>query len=168
MVLVWSLIVATFIDIRHRIIPDEISIGGIILGFILSSIKGIHLSPFAFNFRPALNSLTGIVIGGGAIYLSGYLFDLIYFKMLKKPSIQGETESMGGGDVKFLAMIGAYLGWQGALLTFFLAPFFGMVVGIINLLVKKDHTIPYGPFLSLAACISLFWSDRIIQLLFIR
>jgi len=167
MVLACGLIVATFIDIQHRIIPDEISVGGLILGFILSSVRGITLSPFAFNFRPMLHSFLGIIIGGGIIYLTGFLFDLVYFKMLKKPPIQGETESMGGGDVKLLAMIGAYLGWQRVLLTFFIAPFFGAIVGIINLLIKKDHTIPYGPFLSLAALLTLFWANKIITLFFI-
>jgi len=87
---------------------------------------------------------------------------------LKKPPIQGETESMGGGDVKLLAMIGAFLGWQKTLLTFFLAPFFGLIIGIINLIVKKDHTIPYGPFLSIAALTAIFWADKIISLIFIQ
>jgi len=163
-----GLIISTFVDIKHRIIPDEISLGGLIVGFILSAIKGAGLNPAAFNFLPALNSFLGIIIGGGVIYLTGKFFDLVYFKLLKKPPIQGETESMGGGDVKFLAMIGAFLGWQKALLTFFLAPFFGLIVGIINLLVKKDHTIPYGPFLALGALLSLFWSDKIINLFFLR
>jgi leader peptidase (prepilin peptidase)/N-methyltransferase len=75
---------------------------------------------------------------------------------------------MGGGDVKLLAMIGAFLGWQKAILTFFLAPFFGLIIGVINLIFKKDHTIPYGPFLSLAALLSLLWADKIIGLIFIR
>jgi len=164
-VLASALIVATFIDIPHRIIPDEISIGGIIVGFILSSVRGVNINPFVFSFKPMLNSLVGIIIGGGVIYLTGWLFDLIYFKLLRKPPIQGETESMGGGDVKLLAMIGAFLGWQRALMTFFLAPFFGVLIGIYALVAKKDHTIPYGPFLSLAALISIFWSDKIIRLL---
>lgn len=167
-VLVSALIIATFIDIRHRIIPDEISVGGVIVGFILAAVKGVHIKPYGFDLDPALNSLLGIIIGGGIIYLTGFLFDLVYFKMLKRPAIQGETESMGGGDVKLLAMIGAFLGWKGALLTFFLAPFFGISIGIINLVVKKDHTLPYGPFLSLAAMLALFWQDKIIQLLLIR
>ena len=167
MVLFCGLIIATFVDIRQRIIPDEISVGGIIIGFILSAIKGFSLKPLAFSLKPMFNSLWGIIIGAGIIYLTGFIFDLVYFKMLKRPPIQGETESMGGGDVKLLAMIGAFLGWQKALLTFFLAPFLGIIVGIINLLVKKDHTIPYGPFLSLAAILSLFWADKIIRLFFI-
>jgi len=160
-----ALIIATFIDIPHRIIPDEISVGGMIVGFILISIKGFNFNPFTFSFRPMLNSLLGIIIGGGIIYLTGFLFDLVYFKLLKRPPIQGETESMGGGDVKLLAMIGAFLGWQRAVLTFFLAPFFGGIIGIINLIRKKEHTIPYGPFLSLAAIISMFWANKIIEFL---
>lgn len=168
MVLICSLIVATFIDIQHRIIPDEVSIGGVIIGFILSSIKGFSLKPLAFSFWPTFNSVSGIIIGAGILYLTGFLFNLLYFRLLKRPPIQGETESMGAGDVKLLAMIGAFLGWQKTLLTFFIAPFFGLIIGIINLLTRKDHTIPYGPFLSLAAILSLFWADKIISLFFIR
>lgn len=162
------LIIATFVDIKHRIIPDEVSIGGLIVGFILSAIRGVSLHNKTYSFYPALDSFLGIIAGGLIIYLTGYLFDLVYFKMLKKPPIQGETESMGGGDVKLLAMIGAFLGWKGALLTFFIAPFFGAAVGIVNLLVKKDHTIPYGPFLALGALLSLFWGEQIVNLIFFQ
>ncbi len=165
MVMLWGLIIATFVDIPHRIIPDEVSVGGMIVGFIMVSVAGFTLSPLKFNFSPMVQSLLGIITGGGIIYLTGALFDLVYFKLLKRPAINGETESMGGGDVKLLAMIGAFLGPQKALLTFFLAPFLGIVIGIINLVTKKDHTIPYGPFLSLAALLSLFWSDKIIRLI---
>ncbi len=168
LVLLCSLIVATFVDIKHRIIHDEVSIGGAIIGFILSAIRGLNLNPFFFSFRPLVNSLLGILIGGGTIYLTGFLFDLIYFKLLKKPPIQGETSSMGGGDVKLLAMIGAFLGWQRVIVAFFIAPFLGAIAGSINLIVKKEHTIPYGPFLSLAAFISMFWANKIISLLFWR
>lgn len=167
-IFVCGLIVATFIDMKHRIIPDEISIGGIIVGFILSGVKGFHLSPFAFNLSPLINSFLGIIIGGGIIYMVGFLFDLVYFKLLKKPAVEGETQSMGGGDVKLLAMIGAFLGWQKAVTTFFLAPFFGIIIGLINLLVKKEHLIPYGPFLSLASIISIFGADKIIGMIFIN
>jgi len=167
-VLFAALVIASFIDIKHRIIPDEVSLGGMIVGFILNSIRGFHLNPLSFNFRPMLNSLSGIVIGAGIIYFTGRLFDLVYFKLLKRPPIQGETESMGGGDVKLLAMIGAFLGWQRALITFFVAPFFGLIVGLVTLIRKKDHTIPYGPFLALGALISVFWAHKIIHLFFLR
>jgi len=160
-----GLIIVTFVDIEHRIIPDEISLGGIVVGFILTSIKGFNLHPFTIDSKPMLNSFLGIIVGGGVLYLTGFVFDVVYFKLLKKPAIQGETESMGGGDIKLLAAIGAFIGWKKTLLTFFLAPFFGAIVGIINLITKKDHTIPYGPFLSFTSIISLFWADKIISLL---
>lgn len=167
-IFVCGLIVATFVDFEHRIIPDEISIGGAILGFFLSASRGLNFNPLTFRFKPLVGSLLGIIAGAGIIYLTGFLFDLVYFKLLKRPPIQGETESMGGGDVKLMGMIGAFLGWERAILTFFLAPFFGVVIGIINLVTKKDHTIPYGPFLSLAALISLFWANKIISLIIAR
>ena len=163
MVMLWGLIVATFVDIPHRIIPDEISVGGMILGFIMVSVTGFAFNPLRFYFSPMLRSALGILIGGGIIYATGMLFDLVYFKLLKRPPINGETESMGGGDVKLLAMIGAFMGWKMAVLTFFLAPFMGIVIGLINLASKKDHTIPYGPFLSIAALVSLFWGERILS-----
>jgi leader peptidase (prepilin peptidase)/N-methyltransferase len=163
LLLACGLIVASFIDIAHRIIPDEISVGGMIMGFILSALSGVGLSPFSFTYKPMLRSLLGILAGGGVIFLTGWLFDQVYFKLLKRPPIQGETESMGGGDVKLMAMIGSFLGWQGALLGFFIAPFLGVAIGVINLAARKDHTLPYGPFLSLGALAALFWGNQIIR-----
>ena len=144
------LIVATFVDIEHKIIPDEVSVGGMIVGFILSLLLPV-LHETASPLLAAGRSLLGILVGGGAIYGIGVLGDFIFRK-----------ESMGGGDVKFLAMIGAFLGCKAALLTFFVAPLFGAVVGIIVKIRTKESIIPYGPFLALGALISLFWSDRLI------
>ncbi|MDP2939231.1 MAG: prepilin peptidase [Candidatus Omnitrophota bacterium] len=149
-----GLIVATFVDIAHRIIPDEISIGGIIVGFILS-IMFPHIQNTTSHFWGGVESLLGILIGGVSIYLTGIIGDWIFKK-----------ESMGGGDVKLLAMIGAFLGWRIALLTFFLAPLFGAVVGIIVKIKTKQSLIPYGPFLSLAAVISLFYYQEVINWIF--
>jgi len=165
---VCALIIAAFVDIAHRIIPDEVSMGGIVIGFILNSLRGLDVSPLGFNYSPLLDSLFGIVIGAGVIYLTGKCFDLVYFKLLKKGPIDGETQSMGIGDVKLLAMIGAFLGYRLALLTFFVAPIFGVIVGLVNLAVRKQHVIPYGPFLSLAAVINLFWAHTILRLIFFR
>jgi leader peptidase (prepilin peptidase) / N-methyltransferase len=162
-----GLIIATFVDFQHRIIPDEISLGGIVVGFVLNAVRGISLPAGAYDIRPAVDSFLGILAGGGVIFLMGFVFDTVYFKILKKPPIQGETESMGGGDVKLLAMIGAFLGWKAALLTFFIAPFLGIVVGLVNLIAKKDHLIPYGPFLSLAAVITIFWAHKILGFIFL-
>lgn len=176
-VFISSLIVATFVDIKHRIIPDEISLGGIALGFLFSIVKNI-VEPRAFSFQdrrlnfflnpsPALDSLLGIILGGGIIYFTGKCFDWVYFKKLKRPPVDGEAASMGFGDVKLMAMIGAFLGWQKAVLTFFIAPVFGLLFGVLNLLIKKEHLIPYGPFLSAGAVLSLLWFDKILYLVFV-
>lgn len=158
LIMICGFIVATFVDFEHRIIPDEISLGGTGAGLFLSlaipqlhgvSVAGqsiwlAHLQSFGLSFL-------GVLVGGGSIYLMGILGDFLFKK-----------ESMGGGDVKLLAMIGAFLGWKMALLTFFIAPFFGAVFGIIEKIRTKDTAIPYGPFLVLGAIICLFWGDSII------
>jgi len=160
-----GLVVATFVDFAERIIPDEISIGGIILGFILSSIRGVSTGPLHFDPRPMFDSFMGIIVGAGIIYIISFFFDLVYFRLLKKPAIQGETASMGAGDIKFLAMIGAFLGWPKAIFVFFTAPLLGLIFGLLNFIFRKDRLVPYGPFLALAALIALFWADKIIAVL---
>lgn len=159
LVMVSCFIVATFVDFEHRIIPDEVSIGGMFAGLVFSLlVPQLHgLDPAVIpGFKPYLLGLgysaLGLLIGGGSIYLMGLLGDFIFRK-----------ESMGGGDVKLLAMIGAFMGWQLALLTFFVAPFFGAIYGIVEKIRTKDSAIAYGPFLVLGALISLFWGDSIIE-----
>ncbi len=160
-----ALIVISFIDLEHRIIPDELSVRGIVVGLIISGFYPALQNQTSWKFS-LLHSLMGILLGGISIYLMGLLGNLIIFKLMKKESIDGETESTGLGDVKLLAMIGSFLGWKLTILTFFLAPFFGTIVGIYILFYKKRHLIPYGPFLSLAAAISIFCGDRILSFIF--
>ena len=162
-----GLIVSTFIDIKWRIIPDEISLGGIIVGLLFSLIKSLPAIKL-FPHIPLVDSLLGVLAGGLLVYGSGVLGNLIFFKLMKRESIEGETESIGGGDVKLLAMIGGFLGWKLAVLTFFIAPFMGAAVGLYVLYFKKSHLIPYGPFLSLAAILSLFFGNQIINLILFR
>ena len=121
-----GLIVATFVDFEHRIIPDEISVGGMIAGLIFSFlIPALHetSSPLLALGR----SILGVLVGGGSIYAMGMLGDFLFKK-----------ESMGGGDVKLLAMVGAFLGWQMSILAFFIAPFFGAILGIIVKIRTKE------------------------------
>lgn len=146
-----SLVVVSFIDIDIREIPDEISLSGILIGLVLSVIfpqlQDTGLRKLAF-----LRSFLGIIAGGGGIYFTGLVGDAIFKK-----------ESMGGGDVKLMAMVGAFVGWKLALVTFFLAPCFGAIVGIIVKIKKGEGLIPYGPFLSLATLISVIWGKKIIE-----
>jgi leader peptidase (prepilin peptidase) / N-methyltransferase len=73
---------------------------------------------------------------------------------------------MGGGDIKYLAMIGAFLGLKGVIFVFFLAPFFGSVIGIIEKIRRKADIIPYGPYLSIATIIAIIWGEAIMKTLF--
>jgi leader peptidase (prepilin peptidase)/N-methyltransferase len=153
LVMISGFMVATFVDFKHRIIPDEVSIGGMIAGLVLSLIVP-QLHGVVSPFLGVGYSLLGLLAGGGIIYLMGIIGDFIFKK-----------ETMGGGDVKLMGMIGAFLGWKLALLTFFLSPFFGAAFGIVEKIRTKDSTIAYGPFIIMGALVSLFWGDKIINFL---
>jgi len=144
--LVAALIVITVIDLYHQIIPDVISLPGIGVGLIASLI----LPQNAF-----LNSLIGVLLGGGSLFIVGTLYQWLF-----------KREGMGGGDVKLLAMIGAFLGWKAVILTILLSSLIGSITGIIIMVLKgKDfkYAIPFGPFLSLGAVISLFYGESLIN-----
>jgi leader peptidase (prepilin peptidase)/N-methyltransferase len=141
-----ALLVIIFIDIDHQIIPDVISLPGIPLGFAASFLM------------PSLNwmdSLIGILAGGGSLYAVAWIYALITGK-----------EGMGGGDIKLLAMIGAFIGWQGVLLTIFMGSAIGTIIGLIDMLKKKTDMkmrIPFGPFLAIGAIIYIFFGKEIIS-----
>jgi leader peptidase (prepilin peptidase) / N-methyltransferase len=140
-----ALIVITVIDLYHQIIPDVISLPGIAAGLLLSLIN-----PYTTFF----NSLIGVLIGGGSLFAVATLYQWLF-----------KREGMGGGDVKLLAMIGAFLGWKAVILTILLSSLIGSLVGIIIMVLKgKDfkYAIPFGPFLSLGAVIALFYQNEII------
>jgi len=151
-----SLIIVTFIDLKYMEIPDIISISGVVVGLLLSLLYP-RLQGTSSHVGALLSSLYGIFAGGLSIYVIGVVGKIIFRK-----------EAMGGGDVKLLAMIGAFLGWEAALLTFFIAPFLGSVVGIIVKIRTKESLIPYGPFLSLASLIALLWGNDILNWTFLR
>lgn len=148
-----ALLIGTFTDFSHYIIPDEITVGGLIVGLMLSFIfPGLH--GVSAHWSSFLYSVWGAAVGGSMIYAMGFLGEIIFKK-----------EAMGGGDVKLMAMIGSIVGWKSALLIFFLAPFFGAFVGIYLKFVKKIDIIPYGPYLSLATLIVIFYGDKIWRLI---
>lgn len=148
---VWALIVASAVDFEFQIIPDEISLGGLVVGLLVSPlVPSLH---GAAHWWVALQrSFVGALVGGGPLYLTGTLGTWIFRK-----------EAMGGGDVKLLAMAGSILGWKLAAMTFFLAPVLALGPGVWVLLAKRSHVIPYGPFLSAALVISLFAGGWILQ-----
>jgi leader peptidase (prepilin peptidase)/N-methyltransferase len=153
LIMVSGLIIATFVDFEIQEIPDEVSIGGLAVGLILSIAFPSMLNEVS-RLNSFLNSFLGALVGGGMIYAMGMLGEFAFKK-----------EAMGGGDVKLLAMIGSFIGWKLVVLTFFLAPVFGSVVGIILKVKHGKDIMPYGPYLSLAAVCAIFFGEKIIHLL---
>ncbi len=145
-VFVAALVAITFIDLDHQIIPDVISLPGIPAGFAAS---------FFVPWLSWSDSLIGIVLGGGSLYLVAAGYEILTKK-----------EGMGGGDIKLLAMIGAFLGWQAVLPVIFLSSLIGSLIGVPLMLIKKADgrlAIPFGPFLALGAVIYLLWGRQIVS-----
>jgi leader peptidase (prepilin peptidase)/N-methyltransferase len=141
-----ALIVVTVIDLYHQIIPDVISLPGIGVGLLASLV----IPQITF-----FNSLIGILLGGGSLFLVATVYQWLF-----------KREGMGGGDVKLLAMIGAFLGWKAVILTILLSSLIGSITGIIIMVMKgKDfkYAIPFGPFLSLGAVISMWYGENLIS-----
>jgi len=144
-----SLVVISFIDLSHQIIPDVISIPGIIAGLLMTVIFNI-VSTYPISWY---DSLAGIIAGGGILYLVA----VGYKKLTGK-------EGMGFGDVKLLAMIGAWMGWRALPFIILISSLTGSIIGATALLLagKGLRTrIPFGPFLVLGAFIYLFFGTRI-------
>ena len=136
-----------FIDLDHTIIPDHITLPGIVLGFALSFLPG------AFMRWP--QSLIGILVGGGGFYLVRKIGQFVFRK-----------EALGLGDVKFAAMLGAFVGWQKLMLVLALASFLGSIVGIAIIVLSgkgRKTYIPFGPFLVIGAWVSIYFGDLIIE-----
>ena len=141
-----ALIVITVIDLYHQIIPDVISLPGVVIGLLGSLI----IPQITF-----WSSLIGVLSGGGSLFLVATVYQWLF-----------KREGMGGGDVKLLAMIGAFLGWKAVILTILLSSFIGSIIGITVMFIKeKDfkYAIPFGPFLALGAVISLFFGENLIS-----
>jgi len=142
-----ALLAVFVIDLHHQIIPDLISLPGIGLGFAAAFVNPL------VNWQ---SSAIGILVGGGSLYLiaAGYY-------------LCTKREGMGGGDIKLLAMIGAFLGWQSLTFVVFASSILGSLVGIGAMLKQQKGgktVIPYGPFLALAAVLYLFFQPEIRQL----
>ena len=141
-----ALIVITFIDLDYQLIPDVVSLPGIVIGIVFALVS------------PALtlwSSLIGLATGGG----------MLLAVALGYQAIAGR-EGIGGGDVKLLAMIGAFLGWHAIPFTLFVASCLGSVVGVALMVRRHSNSqlaIPFGPFLSFGALCYLFFGEQFIS-----
>jgi leader peptidase (prepilin peptidase)/N-methyltransferase len=140
-----SLTLVSFIDLPHRIIPDVISVPGIFIGLAISLL------------HPQMSikdSLIGVLVGGGTLYIVASVYHMV-----------AKREGMGGGDIKLMAMIGAFIGWKGVLFTILCSSFIGSVVGVVLILsssADSKYAVPFGPFLSLGAVIYVLWGEALI------
>jgi leader peptidase (prepilin peptidase)/N-methyltransferase len=131
-----ALIVLFAIDLEHHLLPNAITLPGIVVGFVLS-----------FFTEPGwLASLIGIVTGGGILYATAEA----YYRIRHE-------EGLGMGDVKMLAMVGAFLGWQLTFMTLMLASFAGSVIGAVLILARRGGmktALPFGTFLAVGAALA--------------
>lgn len=138
------LLVVTMIDLDHLVIPDVISLPGLVIGFFTAA----FMLPLGWA-----GSLLGIALGGGILWVLAVVSPYLFGK-----------EGMGGGDIKFLAMIGAFLGWQHVCMTLLLASCAGAMVGIGLMTfryMERGEYIPFGPFLAAGALASLFFYQEL-------
>jgi leader peptidase (prepilin peptidase)/N-methyltransferase len=145
-ILICALVVITFIDIDHYIIPDVISLPGIPAGVIAA---------FLLPDMTVKASVIGLLLGGGTLFAVAWTYERITHK-----------EGMGGGDIKLLAMIGAFLGWKGVLVTLFTGSVVGTIAGGAMMLATRSSLklkIPFGPFLAIGAMVFIFFGDQLIH-----
>lgn len=147
-VLTSALIVVTFIDLDFQIIPDSITLPGILIGLVTGSV--ILPDPFLrWSLLGYKASIFGALTGFGIFYIVAVL----------------SRGGMGEGDIKLMAMVGALMGWKSVLLTTFLGSLLGSVWGISLMVFKgkgRKTKIPFGPFLAAGTIISLFWGQEIL------
>jgi len=144
-VFIAALLVVTFIDLDHRIIPDVITLPGIPICFAAS---------FALPDITYKDALLGILIGGGSLFLVAWVYTILTKK-----------EGMGGGDIKLLAMMGAIVGWQGVLFTIFVASLVGTLAGFAVMLQSRKGmklAVPFGPFLSIGSITYIFFGTELV------
>jgi leader peptidase (prepilin peptidase)/N-methyltransferase len=148
MLLVMLLLPLALIDLEHHLLPDVLTLPGIVLGLAGSAAGG---------FVPLLNSVIGALVGAAVPYVV-----IVVYRRLRG------VEGMGLGDVKLLAMIGAFLGWRGVLLTLGLAATAGALLGLTLIALgrgRRDTELPFGTFLAGAATIVLFAGNVLLVLL---
>jgi len=150
---VCSLLIATVTDWEHQIIPDEVSLMGILLGLTVSFFVPEMHGETAGSLSLA-RAAGGMLVGIWTIYGTAIFGQIVFRK-----------EAMGGGDIKLLAMIGVFLGWEKTLFTFFAAPFIAAPIGLVLKSWKKADVIAFGPYLAMMAFVALVWGEDILNMI---
>lgn len=153
-VFVSLLLAVTVTDFETGLIPDMLSIPGMIAGLAMATLFPVLMEK-TFWYEGLGFSALGLLGAGAVLYATALLGDLIFRK-----------ESMGGGDIKLLAMMGSFLGFQKALMAFFFSPFLAIPFALYMKVVKKSETFPFGPFLALAGAIFFVYGDVLVKLIF--
>ncbi len=166
------LVVVSFIDIDYHAIPAYLCVIGIVAGLsftVWPTLQILKTGIVNLKSLPLFKAFWGLLFGFGFTYIFKFFGDCFidfYLKLRKKESIEGETESLGLGDVDFMGMVGVFLGAKSVMLIFFIAPFFAVLYSIFALIFKRSHLIPYLPYLSLATLTVFFWGNKILSLIF--
>lgn len=178
-----TLLASTWIDLDHRIIPDEFTLGGLAVALVACVLlPGLHAgaveaSPASPAWMASLFAgLVGMLVGGGVLFLTGVVGTLLLQKQIREAQKHDpEVDSaMGLGDVKLMAMVGAMLGWVDVLLAFLVAVFLGAILGCLHKyrtgtrpdgatgwvairerFVSGDSSMPFGPHLCGGALVML-------------
>jgi len=155
LIFVAALVVISFIDLDVRIVPDVISLPGIVVGLILSVVGYFAIGGSSSIVPSPVSSLIGIITGGGFLLVTAWIYE----------KITG-VEGMGGGDIKLLAMIGAFLGWPSIPITLFFASLVGSAVGLTCMLLTgagRRLALPFAPFLCSGALLFIFFGEDLIR-----
>src|SRR5262249_44886370 len=149
------LVAITFIDLEHQVIPDVITLPGIVAGLAATAVLS------KLPLLAALSqSVLGLLAGGGTLFAISWIYEKLRHQ-----------EGIGGGDVKLTAMLGAFFGWKAVFVILFLASLLGSVVGLVLISIRPSsndskiaqQTIPFGPFLSAGALLYLFVGQQLIH-----
>ena len=150
-ILVFALVTASAVDIKHFILPDSLTLSGIVIGLL-----GALLNPEPG--REFLASFSGVLLGGGFLWLSA----ILYYALRKE-------EGLGGGDIKLTAWLGAVLTWKALPFVILTACFSALLFALVQALFKKNlfflkQNIPFGPYLGLAGFLYILYGEPVSEM----
>lgn len=144
--LVSALIVVTGTDLSHYMIPDAVTLPGIVIGLLCA----VLILPVGI-----IDSLLGVLVGGGSLWFLAWVSPYIFGK-----------EGMGGGDIKLMAMVGSFIGWQPTLLAIMIGSLLGSVIGgglMVARIMRREQYIPFGPFLAIGSVLALLFHQPLFE-----